>query len=230
MDAIDTGYAPSRWLFDEEVTRVFADMLPRSIPNYDVMRHLVAVLGRPYAQGGLVIDIGSSLGEAMVPHLEKAKKLIGYEISESMCLQATNRFAEDSHVSILCQDITTGLNADIASLILGILTIMFIPINRRLSVISDIYDHLAPKGAFIMVEKIIGETSEVDALMVAEYYAMKTDNGYSLEAIERKRLSLQGALIPLTGQMNESMLQSAGFSTVECFWRWMNFAAWIAIK
>ena len=31
----DTGYAPETWAFDEEVTRVFDDMLGRSIPNYE---------------------------------------------------------------------------------------------------------------------------------------------------------------------------------------------------
>jgi len=30
--------------------------------------------------------------------------------------------------------------------------------------------------------------------------------------------------------MNEAILKGAGFTTVDCFWRWMNFGGWIAIK
>ncbi len=29
---------------------------------------------------------------------------------------------------------------------------------------------------------------------------------------------------------NEEILQAAGFRVVECFWRCLNFAGWIAIK
>ena len=59
---------------------------------------------------------------------------------------------------------------------------------------------------------------------------MKRENGYTEEEIQRKRLSLEGALVPLTARMNEDMLRGAGFHEVDCFWRWMNFAGWIAVK
>jgi tRNA (cmo5U34)-methyltransferase len=43
-------------------------------------------------------------------------------------------------------------------------------------------------------------------------------------------LSLEGVLVPVTAAWNEYLLRSAGFSHVDCFWRWMNFAAWVAVK
>jgi tRNA (cmo5U34)-methyltransferase len=66
--------------------------------------------------------------------------------------------------------------------------------------------------------------------MVDLYYKMKSDNGYSQEQIERKRLSLEGVLVPVTAKWNEELLKQAGFKYIDCFWRWMNFAGWIAIK
>ena len=56
------------------------------------------------------------------------------------------------------------------------------------------------------------------------------DMGYSKEEVERKRMSLEWGLVPLTSRSNEEMLSSAGFTTVDCFWRWMNFAAWVAVR
>ena len=56
------------------------------------------------------------------------------------------------------------------------------------------------------------------------------ENGYSAEEIERKRLSLEGVLVPVTARMNEDLLRSAGFDQVDCFWRWANFAGWLAIR
>jgi tRNA (cmo5U34)-methyltransferase len=59
---------------------------------------------------------------------------------------------------------------------------------------------------------------------------MKREHGYSDEEIERKRLSLQDVLIPLTTAGNEEMLADAGFGEMSRVWQWMNFAGWIAIK
>jgi tRNA (cmo5U34)-methyltransferase len=43
-------------------------------------------------------------------------------------------------------------------------------------------------------------------------------------------LALEGVLVPVTAAWNEQLLKGAGFSQVECFWRWMNFAGWVAVK
>jgi len=62
------------------------------------------------------------------------------------------------------------------------------------------------------------------------YYEYKKRHGYSLEEIQRKRMALEGVLVPLTAAWNEEMLRLSGFTQADCFWRWMNFAGWIAIK
>jgi len=85
-------------------------------------------------------------------------------------------------------------------------------------------------GALILVEKVLGATADLDAEMVNIYYSLKADNGYTQEQIERKRLSLEGVLVPVTARWNEELLQMSGFREVDCFWRWMNFAGWIAVK
>jgi tRNA (cmo5U34)-methyltransferase len=82
----------------------------------------------------------------------------------------------------------------------------------------------------ILVEKVLGANGDLDALMVEKYYDMKTVMGYSQEQINRKRLALEGVLVPVTAQWNVDLLRGAGFASVDCFWRWMNFAGWIAIK
>ena len=85
-------------------------------------------------------------------------------------------------------------------------------------------------GIFIVVEKILGETSDLNNMYNKAYYQMKQDNGYTQEEIDRRKMSLEGVLVPLTGKFNEQLIKSAGFKYIDCFWRWMNFAGWIAIK
>jgi hypothetical protein len=70
----------------------------------------------------------------------------------------------------------------------------------------------------------------LDERFVEIYLNLKRANGYTREEIDRKRLSLEGVLVPVTARWNEDALRSAGFSSVDCFWRWMNFAAWVAVK
>jgi tRNA (cmo5U34)-methyltransferase len=59
---------------------------------------------------------------------------------------------------------------------------------------------------------------------------MKGQNGYTEEEINSKRIALEGVLVPVTAKWNEQLLRDAGFNQVECFWRNLNFAGWIAIK
>jgi tRNA (cmo5U34)-methyltransferase len=36
--------------------------------------------------------------------------------------------------------------------------------------------------------------------------------------------------VPVTAGWNEEMLRGAGFQEIDCFWRWLNFAGWVAVK
>jgi tRNA (cmo5U34)-methyltransferase len=133
-------------------------------------------------------------------------------------------------VQLLECDLRLRYPAVRASVTLAVLTIQFTPIEYRQRILRDIWKHTIPGGALIFVEKVIGSTAEIDADMVSGYYALKSTNGYTEEQIERKRLSLEGVLVPVTAHWNEELLRSAGFEQIDCFWRWMNFAGWIALK
>jgi tRNA (cmo5U34)-methyltransferase len=113
---------------------------------------------------------------------------------------------------------------------LAVLTLQFTPIEHRQRIVRDVYDNTVEGGAFVLVEKVLGDSAELDAAFVELYYAMKRASGYTDDEIERKRLALEGVLVPVTARWNEDLLARAGFRYVDCFWRWMNFAGWIAVR
>lgn len=228
----DTLLADNQWRFDSDVTAVFDDMLARSIPQYDVMRQAVFNLGSRYVQdAGWIIDLGCSRGEALAPFVERfTNRCLGIEISEPMYMAARMRFDHNERVIIRQDDLRHRCPVEPSTLTLAILTLQFTPIEYRQRIVRDVYKSLLPGGAFILVEKVLGATAELDADMVRLYYDLKTGNGYTVEQIERKRLSLEGVLVPVTAKWNEELLHMAGFIQVDCFWRWMNFAGWIAVK
>jgi tRNA (cmo5U34)-methyltransferase len=67
-------------------------------------------------------------------------------------------------------------------------------------------------------------------MFVDVYLDLKRHHGYSEEEIQRKKLALEGIQVPVTAAWNEELMKSAGFRTIDCFWRWMNFAGWLAVK
>ena len=183
-----------------------------------------------------IVDLGCSRGEAMAGLIDKfgaQNRFIGVDVSEPMlavCRERFDKLIKMGIVSIKNLDLRNTYPKVNSSVTLCVLTLQFTPIEYRLNILNNIYQYLVPNGALILVEKVIGASALLDTSMVKIYYDLKRHNGYSNEQIERKRLSLEGVLVPVTARWNEEMLVMTGFRQVDCFWRWMNFAGWIAIK
>lgn len=219
------------WEFNQAVTDVFDEMLERSIPDYFGLRRTTTELASRFAQtGSYIVDLGCSRGAALKPiysTLGEGVNYLGVEVSPSMLEAARQEipFAEltDLDLRIDYPEVETSVT-------LSILTIQFIPIEYRQRIISNVYESLRPGGVFLFAEKILGGDSFSNDLLIETYLRRKGENGYNEEEIRRKRESLEGVLVPVTADWNEELLRSAGFEHVECYWRQLNFAAWIGVK
>lgn len=224
------------WAFDSSVTRVFDNMLERSIPQHEVMRSTVQEIALGFASAmrdPSVVDLGCSRGEAMSPLVERldaSARFIGVEVSPPMLEVVRERFASCRNVEIMELDLRRDYPDIEASVTLAVLTVQFVPIEYRQHLIRQIFEHTRPDGALVLVEKVLGATDSVNRLMVDAHEDMKRAHGYSHEEIDRKRLSLEGVLVPVTARWNEELLRTAGFAEIDCFWRWMNFAGWVAVR
>jgi tRNA (cmo5U34)-methyltransferase len=234
---VDHVLAAGPWKFDASTTAVFDNMLERSIPQYDVMRSTVDEIALAFAAvargNRCVVDLGCARGEAiarLVDALGPDVRFVGVETSAPMLAAARERFSGRENVSLLDFDLRLAYPEVRANVTLSVLTLQFVPMEHRQQLVQRVHDHTEPGGAFILVEKVLGATAKLDRLMVASYLAMKRRNGYTQEEIDRKRLSLEGVLVPVTAQWNVEMLRAAGFQQIDCFWRWMNFAGWVAVR
>lgn len=229
----ETNEIKGKWEFDENVTKVFGDMLSRSIPNYETMRALCFCLGKDFIrQGCTTVDMGCSNGlsiEQFVVNFPKHDFVL-CDVSEPMLDSCKERFGAHNNVCVLNSDLRNGIPSTNVDLALSILTLQFTPIEYRQNILQDVYDKLIDGGAFILVEKVLGNSAKIDNLFVKEYYNLKKENGYTQEQIANKRKSLEGVLVPLTSSFNEHLLHQVGFKYVDCFFRCLNFAGWIAIK
>jgi tRNA (cmo5U34)-methyltransferase len=224
------------WQFNQPVADVFDEMLERSIPQYSLMRTLVTDVASAFRQQETdILDLGTSRGEAIKPLIDlygSSNKYIAVESAPAMVSVFRERYApliDSGLVRLLELDLREKVPSCRASVVMSILTLMFVPINHRQRIIADVFQALVPGGAFILVEKVLGE-GRLNDLMIDRYHAVKEHNGYSREEISRKALALEGVQVPLTASWNEQMLRSAGFAVVDCFWRCWNFAGWVAVK
>ncbi len=232
------------WEFDDDVTEAFDDMLHRSIPQYEVMRDAVYEIARTgigSRAGALdrkrhVMDLGASRGESVAKLIEMTDSDVQFtlvEVSKPMVGVLRKRFRAEisaGRVFLSEKNLRHGVPGVRSDVILSVLTLQFTPINYRQDIIESVYDELRTGGMFIIVEKVLGEGKRIDTTLRMRYHALKGENGYDPESISRKAASLEGVLVPLTAGFNEDLLRRTGFRHVDCFWRWMNFAGWVAIK
>jgi len=240
MTVKDETMPEGRWKFDQSVADSFPDMLERSIPDYALMRKLVHevashVLGLRHKVRVVhkVVDLGCSRGDAIADLVAASAgwdEFYGVDVSEPMIEAACSRFAKEQHVQIFRHDLVRAgypIRSS-AALTMCVLTLQFTPLEHRLRILRDVWEHTEGGGALILVEKVIGASAAIDALLVAAHEDRKRVAGYTDDQIARKKLSLEGVLVPLTARWNEEMLRASGFDDVDCFWRSLGFAAWIA--
>lgn len=245
-----TALAPEhgqRWAFDESVTAAFEDMLQKSIPNYEGMRQIVTDTTSWFlsqlsygAKSGfpLVVDLGASRGSALAPIVDRhgvGCRYAAIEVARPMIEVLEQRFAgwiEAERFKVIEADLRGGLPVvgGPPFVFLSVLTLQFIPMEYRQTLLRQVYEALRPGGALILVEKVLGQGWEAERLLIDLYHGLKRANGYAQEAVERKAMALEGVLVPLTARENEDRMRDAGFDLVEPIWAWCNFRAWVAVK
>jgi len=230
--------------FDENVARVFDDMISRSVPLYaDVQRSVPVIAGLIDHDPIKVIDLGCSTGTSLI-HLARALpdrnlELIGVDNSQAMLAKLNEKLnllgQSDSdaqlfeQISVYHDDIRTFEFSD-ASIVLMNYTLQFIDVESRLEVLKRIGGSLKHDGMMLVSEKVIHQQPKMDDALVSLYFEFKRRQGYSELEISRKRDALENVLKPLTVEQNMEIFRAAGFDRVEVLLKWFNFATFACYK
>lgn len=227
----------SDFKFDAAVVNVFDDMVVRSVPYYLEMQRMMAELSGTYAQPGTSLyDLGCSTGTTFLSidgFIDPSVDFIGIDESKEMLDSCRNNL-ENHGLTRTVNLIESDLNKDVvlenASVVILCLSLQFVrPINRQ-KLLNSIYQQMNPKGILILIEKILGESSEFNRQFIKYYYDMKRRNNYDEMEIAQKREALENVLIPYKMSEDITMLNDAGFKTCEVFFKWHNFAGMVAQK
>jgi len=226
---------PGEWKFDDQVAKSFDGHVRKSIPLYEEIQRMVVEMSEWFIRdNSTVYDIGSSTGETIYLLQKKHKrkknvKFIGIENSSSMIPIAKSK-CNSKNAVLINKDIRDIEKFNSPDLITSLYTIQFLPIKHREKLLKKIYDCLSEGGAFIMVEKIHAENSFLEDMWLELYWDFKKSQGLTDKMILQKARSLRGILFPLTLTKNIELLKLAGFTDIDVFIKWYNFAGIIALK
>ncbi len=223
--------------FDEQVAKVFSDMIRRSVPGYAMSLEMLGVIARHYVQPNSVCyDLGCSLGASTLSirhNLQNdSSRIVGVDNSEAMlsqCQQILDTDKATAPVELRCENIQDTEISNASMAVLNF-TLQFIPVAERLGLLQKIYQGLNKGGVLVLSEKIELDNPADQSLLTDLHHDFKRQQGYSELEVAQKRASIENVLIPETVQAHQQRLKDAGFSHSTLWLQCFNFVSLIAIK
>lgn len=202
-----------------------------SVPNYDVLFNSLLILSDYFImQDKTVYDIGCSTGK-LLKALDKKNenincKYIGLDISTNLLPKEVDSVKQH----YLVEDLNKALfQFKDACLVFSIFTLQFLNKEARQTILTNIYNGLQKGGALIITEKVYCDNGQMQDIFTSSYYDYKKQS-FSEKEILDKEVSLRKILKPLTRTDNLDMLQKAGFTNVEMFFKYLNFEGFLCVK
>jgi len=223
--------------FDDNVARVFPDMIKRSVPGYATIVAMTGLLAGRYATpGSALYDLGCSLGAstlAMRQNLRQPEcRIIGVDNSASMldrCRSIIDTDTHDTPVDLVCANLQ-DISIEDASVVVLNFTLQFIPLEIRDAVLHSIYQGMRPGGIVVLSEKVTFADPHLDELNIDLHHQFKRANGYSELEVAQKRNALENVLLPETLLQHKTRITEAGFSSCDVWFQCFNFASLVALK
>ena len=229
--------------FDDKVAEVFDNMIKRSVPFYEEVQNMTVQLAeRYYQKSSIIYDLGCSTANTIIKLAEqlgnklqnKQISIIGIDSSIHMITRAKKKLAAHNltnyDIDIFESNINNIIFKKNTSVVIMNYTLQFIQPRQRKEILDRIYYHLLPKGILILSEKIQNSNNMLNDIYTKFYQDLKHRNGYSELEIQQKRKTLENVLIPYTQNKNIALLEDVGFRDIDIFFKWYNFASYLAIK
>jgi tRNA (cmo5U34)-methyltransferase len=227
----------ARWTFDDaKLANRFEQEMTDHVPGFLAMREACTGLATQFLRDypdARVLDLGASTGSASEPLLGCSRGHF-YLIEQApamvrRCFKRFRKYADRVHVH---EGNFAKISIPSASLALCVLSMMFVPVERRVHVLSRVrasMEACETPGMLLFVEKVLVTNPDLDDVFGLYRLSAKLKAGVGFSYAEKKALALENVLVPLSAEENERMLRRAGFAEVETFWAAPGFRGWVAV-
>ncbi|MCY4130100.1 MAG: carboxy-S-adenosyl-L-methionine synthase CmoA [Gammaproteobacteria bacterium] len=215
--------------FNEAVTKVFNDMVRRSVPGYEAVVELIGVIAAAHSRSLKrpihCVDLGCSRGAVTQSLLNQlpnpSTRIVAIDNSDAM-IQAARKEITDKRVTFVTEDILQSdfKNADV---VVMNLVLQFIDQYDRSKMLKKIRRGLRDDGLLILTEKIHADTEFVEY-----HHSFKRSRGYSELEITQKRDALEKVMVIDSLETHQTRLNNAGFSQVTVWFQLLNWISLIA--
>ena len=228
-------HAVEQWHFDERIVKIFDRHIRESVPFYDEIHRMTSEISDWFVHDSSVIyDLGTSTGEGVrrihERHPNRNLRFVAVDKSEEMIEKAREKLLDVPNVQFVVSDLNNPFPIENASLVMSIFTLQFVMPNSRPRLLKDIFDGLLEGGALVLVEKVLGDTPRIDEIWMDLHHDMKRRNRIDDHDIVAKSQSLRGVLIPKSLPESIRLLREAGFTEMDTFFKWYNWAGILAMK
>lgn len=212
------------WTFEtKEIAETFDSHVREQLPWYDMVTDAVRYIIRNYLpEHGTVVDIGASTGnliDKILPLVtERNGDVIAVEKSKDMIAVLNKKFLGRPSVWIHHEDI---VNADMhkGEVYVMFLTMMFIPVEYRKTVIDAMRANCTKGGVIIVVDKVCDHGGYFSTVLKRLTMQFKLQQGAKAEDVLTKEMSLAGIQIPI----DPAILGT----DAKQFFRMGEFAGWV---
>jgi SAM-dependent methyltransferase len=184
------------------------DRLPRWAEAEAVV--LTDVMG---GRGGRVLDLGTGDGYmlATLRIAGRSAEGVGVDFSQPLLEAAARRFADDHNVRLIEHDLAHPLPLSLGEfdVVISALAIHHLEDRRKRELYAEAFALLKPGGVFCNIDIVAAPTSELHRRSQAALNLTVEDEHDDSPA-------------PLEPQLE--WLRAAGFSNVDCYWKWLELA------
>ncbi len=228
---------PRGFRFDGSVVRVFPDMISRSVPGYELVIPMLAMLAQRYAQDDSnIYDLGCSLGAASLAMSHSVRvqgaEIIAVDNSAAMVGRCQQVLAENPGLVPVVVRLENILDTHIenASVVVLNFTLQFLERDQRQALINKISAGMCDGGVLILSEKICFSDAREQIDQANWHNDFKRTQGYSELEIAQKRNALEDVLQPDTEAKHLERFKAAGLNYSRRWFQCFNFVSYIAIR
>jgi tRNA (cmo5U34)-methyltransferase len=209
--------------FSFDTVKDFDHHISGSIYGYSVLHSLIINISSFFIKSGVTpIDLGCTSGKLLkAVHEAYNCPVIGYDITPAQFIDG---------LDLRVQDITDpDFVIPETNLIYSVFTLQFIDYAKRIEVLRKVYRSLYKNGAFIFCEKEICANGIIQEVFTFSNYQYKR-NVFTPEEILAKEYDLRAMMNSLESKDNIDLLKEAGFTTIEPFFKYLNFKGYLCKK